>query len=110
MTENRSEHQSRKRNTHKFKHVTNKTAEYMHIKARKINKESRNIILYNSIHLLKQTCLLNLSDKLYVLVLISQLHIIYIMPSISRDNQELWGFSMLKYSKSINSISFNKHY
>lgn len=39
MTENRSEHQSRKRNTHKFKHVTNETAEYMHIKARKINKE-----------------------------------------------------------------------
>lgn len=32
------------------------------------------------------------------------------MPSISEDNKELWGLSMLKCSKSINSTSFNKHY
>lgn len=49
MTENRKEHQSRKRNTHKFKHVTKETAEYVHIKGKKMNKDPRNIILYNTI-------------------------------------------------------------
>lgn len=48
MTENRREHQRRKRNIHINLNMSQKkTAEYRHIKGRKTSKDPRNII-YNS--------------------------------------------------------------
>lgn len=59
---------------------------------------------------MKWTCLLSLPEKLWALFLISQLHVTHIMPSISEDNKEFGGFSLLKCSWGTHSISFYKHY
>lgn len=46
MTDNRKEHQSRKRKlTHKFKHVTKESAGCSHIKGKKSKRDSINISL-----------------------------------------------------------------